>query len=242
MQCSQLGIRLWVRIACHEKIAPATVRSSVMAFYLYAMMLSLALLMAPSMGSSFVPKVSSSERYQRGRFRLPVLVLMIRGGSNNDALSKPGNDSAVPLSNSLIAPTISESPPDVSFPAETLETENLVSPLTNPVDVSEEAVLRRSFLGPNASSPGILRRKFPDFPWHLVPNWLTFFRCLAIPLFVGVFYLPHSNVAASGLFAVASATDFLDGYLARKWDVTSAFGAFLDPVVSTAFVLAAYPY
>jgi CDP-diacylglycerol--glycerol-3-phosphate 3-phosphatidyltransferase len=46
----------------------------------------------------------------------------------------------------------------------------------------------------------------------------------------------------SGMFAVASFTDWLDGYLARRWDITSAFGAFLDPVadklmVSTALIL-----
>lgn len=215
-------------------------KESVSTSYIFAMILSLALLMAPSMGSSFVPKLSSSERYQRGRFRLQVPV--IRGGSNNDELSIPGNDSTVPLSNSVIPPTISESSPDVSVRAETLETGNSISPPTEPVVVSEEAFLRRSSLGPNASPPGFLRQKYPDFPWHLVPNWLTYFRCVAIPLFVGVFYRPESNVAASGLFAVASATDFLDGYLARKWDVTSAFGAFLDPVadklmVSTSLIL-----
>lgn len=97
-------------------------------------------------------------------------------------------------------------------------------------------------LGPNAPKPGILRRAFPAFPWHRVPDVLTTFRCLAIPALVGVFYLPNRHIETASLFAFASFTDWLDGYLARRWDVTSAFGAFLDPVadklmVSTALIL-----
>lgn len=99
-------------------------------------------------------------------------------------------------------------------------------------------------MGPNASPPGFLRRILPSFPWHALPNLLTYLRCLAIPLFVCTFYWSDelAHVWTSTLFAVASLTDFLDGYLARRWDITSAFGAFLDPVadklmVSTALVL-----
>jgi len=57
-----------------------------------------------------------------------------------------------------------------------------------------------------------------------------------------LFELPNRHVETSVLFAVASATDWLDGFLARRWDITSSFGAFLDPVadklmVSTALIL-----
>lgn len=77
-----------------------------------------------------------------------------------------------------------------------------------------------------------------------LPNTLTWFRILAIPLVVVVFYLPvtWARPAAGLLFALAGITDYFDGYLARRLNQTSSFGAFLDPVadkliVSTALVL-----
>lgn len=77
-----------------------------------------------------------------------------------------------------------------------------------------------------------------------LPNALTWFRIVAIPLVVVVFYLPvpWSRPAAGVLFALAGVTDYVDGYLARRLNQTSRFGAFLDPVadkliVSTALVL-----
>jgi CDP-diacylglycerol---glycerol-3-phosphate 3-phosphatidyltransferase len=77
-----------------------------------------------------------------------------------------------------------------------------------------------------------------------LPNALTWFRIIAIPLVVFVFYLPApwARPAAGLLFGLAGITDYLDGYLARRLKQTSNFGAFLDPVadkliVSTALVL-----
>ena len=82
-------------------------------------------------------------------------------------------------------------------------------------------------------------------PFNL-PNILTWLRILAIPLFVGIFYLPHSwltpieqNWVATLIFAGAAITDWLDGYLARILNQTSAFGAFLDPVADKLMVCAA---
>lgn len=80
---------------------------------------------------------------------------------------------------------------------------------------------------------------------HLnLPIALTLMRVILIPVFIVVFYLPYtwSSLAASLIFVIASMTDWLDGYLARKWDQTTRFGAFLDPVadkvlVATALVL-----
>jgi CDP-diacylglycerol--glycerol-3-phosphate 3-phosphatidyltransferase len=100
-------------------------------------------------------------------------------------------------------------------------------------------------MGPNASKPGILRKLFPSLPWHTVPNLLTYARCLAIPALIVQFYTStHANkhIHSSLIFAIASITDYLDGYLARRWDICSPFGAFLDPVadklmVSTALIL-----
>jgi len=79
-----------------------------------------------------------------------------------------------------------------------------------------------------------------------IPNLLTWARILLIPLFVGVYYapgdwlsLPQQNLAATIIFVVAAVTDWFDGWLARKLDQTSAFGAFLDPVADKLMVAAA---
>ncbi|MEY3746626.1 MAG: hypothetical protein RL194_85 [Pseudomonadota bacterium] len=81
--------------------------------------------------------------------------------------------------------------------------------------------------------------------WN-IPNSLTVLRILLIPVFVGIFYLPVDmldphwvNFSATLVFAVAAITDWLDGYLARRWQQTSAFGAFLDPVADKLMVAAA---
>ncbi len=71
-----------------------------------------------------------------------------------------------------------------------------------------------------------------------VPTWLTLFRVLLLPVMVAVFYLPFrwTSIAAVVIFLVASVTDWLDGYLARRWNQASAFGAFLDPVADKLMV------
>lgn len=77
-----------------------------------------------------------------------------------------------------------------------------------------------------------------------IPNALTLFRILLIPVLVVVFYIPFNNhlLVAAGIFAFAAITDWVDGYLARRLGQMTAFGAFLDPVadklmVSIALVL-----
>ncbi len=79
-----------------------------------------------------------------------------------------------------------------------------------------------------------------------IPIALTWLRILAIPVFVAVYYLPDvwlspegKNWTAMAIFAGAAVTDWLDGYLARRWGETSAFGAFLDPVADKLMVAAA---
>jgi len=76
-----------------------------------------------------------------------------------------------------------------------------------------------------------------------LPTLFTWARIVAIPLIVGVFYLDltpeHKNLFATVLFVVVALTDWLDGYLARKLNQTSAFGAFLDPVADKILVCAA---
>ena len=75
-----------------------------------------------------------------------------------------------------------------------------------------------------------------------IPTIMTWTRIVAIPLIVGVFYLPITepsrNLVATVMFVVFAATDWLDGYLARKLNQTSSFGAFLDPVADKFLVCA----
>ena len=75
-----------------------------------------------------------------------------------------------------------------------------------------------------------------------IPTLMTWARIVAIPLIVGVFYAPFDpasrNTIAALMFMVFAATDWLDGFLARKLNQASAFGAFLDPVADKFLVCA----
>lgn len=84
-----------------------------------------------------------------------------------------------------------------------------------------------------------------------IPNAFTLFRILLVPVLVAVFYLPYgwTGIAAATIFTVAALTDWIDGYLARKLDQSTQFGAFLDPVADKLMVAMAlivllerYPY
>ena len=74
-----------------------------------------------------------------------------------------------------------------------------------------------------------------------LPNYITLSRVALIPIFVIVFYLPYnwSYSGAAIIFALAGITDWIDGYLARKLDQTTPFGAFLDPVADKLMVVTA---
>jgi CDP-diacylglycerol--glycerol-3-phosphate 3-phosphatidyltransferase/cardiolipin synthase len=79
-----------------------------------------------------------------------------------------------------------------------------------------------------------------------LPTALTWLRIVLIPVFVGIYYVPDEwlspvtkNWLGMSVFALAAITDWLDGYLARRWGETSAFGAFLDPVADKLMVAAA---
>jgi CDP-diacylglycerol--glycerol-3-phosphate 3-phosphatidyltransferase len=79
-----------------------------------------------------------------------------------------------------------------------------------------------------------------------IPNLLTLSRIILIPLIIGIYYLPYDwmsyeskNMTATAIFIFAAVTDWLDGYLARKLNQTSAFGAFLDPVADKLIVAGA---
>ena len=82
-----------------------------------------------------------------------------------------------------------------------------------------------------------------------LPNKLTILRICMIPLFVATFYItaiPYNYIISAVIFVLASATDFLDGYIARKYNLVTDFGKFLDPIadkvlVSTALIVLLVP-
>ena len=73
-----------------------------------------------------------------------------------------------------------------------------------------------------------------------IPTWLTLARIAMIPVLVVVYYLDYrwTNIAATAIFVFASLTDWLDGWIARRYHQHSAFGAFLDPVADKFLVCA----
>jgi len=90
-----------------------------------------------------------------------------------------------------------------------------------------------------------LSPKLPGVRFNF-PLFLTWCRIVAIPLFVAVLYMPEdwisehaANVTSMWIFIAAAITDWLDGWLARRWNQTTSFGAFLDPVADKLMVAAA---
>ena len=70
------------------------------------------------------------------------------------------------------------------------------------------------------------------------PNSLTLFRMALIPVVVALYFMPVAGVYVTAVFLLAGLTDWLDGYLARRLEQTSQFGAFLDPVADKLVVAA----
>jgi len=71
-----------------------------------------------------------------------------------------------------------------------------------------------------------------------IPTLLTLARIVLLPVILCIFYLPGdwARPVCCAVFLLAAITDWLDGYLARRWDMESAFGAFLDPVADKLMV------
>jgi CDP-diacylglycerol---glycerol-3-phosphate 3-phosphatidyltransferase len=193
------------------------------------------ILAAPSIASSFVATTSFVQQQQQQQRQTPF-----NKGFHRVFTISPGGSSSEP-------PT---TPPDEyegaadSIPPTAAAEESPPPPVASTATTASAA---SSMMGPNATTPGALRKTFSNLPWHRLPNLLTYIRCLAIPALVALFYMSNSNIACGIIFGLASATDWLDGYLARRWDITSPFGAFLDPVadklmVSTSLILLAGRY
>ena len=74
-----------------------------------------------------------------------------------------------------------------------------------------------------------------------LPNKLTLSRMFMIPVFIALFYVPFKGhyFAALAVFAIASLTDLFDGKIARKYDLVTNFGKFLDPIADKVLVLSA---
>ena len=75
-----------------------------------------------------------------------------------------------------------------------------------------------------------------------LPNKLTLARVILIPFMIAAFYMNFTGhyFVALAIFSVAAATDFLDGYIARKYNLITDFGKFLDPIADKVLVLAAF--
>lgn len=73
-----------------------------------------------------------------------------------------------------------------------------------------------------------------------IPNLLTLLRILLIPLFLVLTSSPKQHLLAAVIFTLASVTDYLDGYLARKWQVVTNFGKFADPLADKMLVMSAF--
>jgi CDP-diacylglycerol--glycerol-3-phosphate 3-phosphatidyltransferase len=197
------------------------------------------LLSSSVMSSSFSPAVfgraTAYAKTKTAIIRADRMTLFLRGG---------GDDDSIVSGSSIGSASISSN----NSGGEAV----ILSAVANGGGEADEAKpVSSSKVGTNAPPPGPLRRLFPKFPWHELPNYLTYARCISIPIFLLLSYypvnMPNRAPVLSILFALASITDWFDGFLARRWGVTSPFGAFLDPVadklmVSTALIVLAGRY
>jgi len=216
------------------------------------LLLLLGIIASSSTASSFGTSYSSKTVLQSIRIRSPShhptarAFLQIRGGSDEE--EAPSTNFSTEMSAQSPQETEPEPVP------EPVDVDIAVDVVAVDVDVVAVDVVAPSQtqkgMGPKASQPGPLRRLFPSFPWHTLPNALTYARCIAIPGLILHFYMSthlNKNIHSALIFAIASITDYLDGFLARRWDICSPFGAFLDPVadklmVSTGLILLAGKY
>ncbi|CAB9528821.1 CDP-diacylglycerol--glycerol-3-phosphate 3-phosphatidyltransferase [Seminavis robusta] len=210
--------------------------------------LTFSVVQSTSYSASIVPHSLSGRatrlptlRYNTPHTRsLPYLssLTALKGGAVSDSNTDDGDDEEAQQSS--FSETTNEEPavvpPPPTPPSEQISEDPTPPPQQPATDTAVEMapIITRP--------PGWIRRTFPNFPYHRLPDYLTLARCAAIPLLCVAFYSPARHIETGVIFALASFTDWLDGFLARRWNVSTAFGAFLDPVadklmVSTALVL-----
>jgi len=200
-------------------------------------LLLISALLSLAVASSFVLPSTAMKATAFKKARYNPLLLVSAGGDDSAAAggSQEGDVSPEPVA----ADTAPIAPTPTAAAADTTAADT-------PASTTASTTAPVSLLGPNAKSPpGFLRATFPGFAWHRLPDLVTYARCIAIPVFVAMFYADmkgKSHLYTGTIFALASITDWLDGFLARRWDISTAFGAFLDPVadklmVSTSLVL-----
>ena len=256
-----------------KKIRHIIMKTHVAACAAYASLLSSSAVISSSFSAPnrFGGRASSLLVVRHAQQRGATLVLR-GGGSNYDSSSSPVHanprgigaeshiEAGVPddKSSHTVDHPISSSPTIVhGGGGDNAHDTVLLSSSSTTTKHSSSSSSSQSRLGPKAPPPGPIRRLLPNFPWHVVPNYLTYARCLSIPIFLLLSYYPTTTTSTnnfpnrapilSAIFAIASMTDWLDGYLARRWDIASNFGAFLDPVadklmVSTALIVLAGRY
>ncbi len=96
------------------------------------------------------------------------------------------------------------------------------------------ALINQTVVAPNAS-----QERVSDEIWNL-PNSLTLFRIFLVPFLVVVLLTKYSNYLGLGIFLVAAATDFFDGYFARRMNKTTRLGTLLDPIADKLLMSAAF--
>lgn len=208
-------------------------------------------LLMPSSASWAFPKRDSS---QYGNLcptvRMPIKSLqkvgLIRGGASDapspSSLSSTPAESVDGDGDGRMDVGTKSSQEEIEGVAEVMPETSIPTELSLAVDSRGKAFFK---MGPKAKSPaGFLRSTIPSIPWYAMPDYLTYMRCIAVPLLPVIYYYDPTPWHTSLLFGVASVTDWLDGFLARRWDISTNFGAFLDPVadklaVSTALILLA---
>ena len=246
-------------------------KSHVAACAAYASLLSSSVVISSSFSAPtrFESRASSLLVVRHAQQRGAILVL--RGGGSNSDSSSPVHanprgigaeshiEAGVPddKSSHTVDHPISSSPTTVHGGGGDNAHDTVLLSSSSTTTKHSSSSSSQSRLGSKAPPPGPIRRLLPNFPWHVVPNYLTYARCLSIPIFLLLSYYPTTTTSTnnfpnrapilSAIFAIASMTDWLDGYLARRWDIASNFGAFLDPVadklmVSTALIVLAGRY
>ncbi|GAB2276692.1 hypothetical protein Dimus_011408 [Dionaea muscipula] len=176
----------------------------------------------------------------------PIFSQSGSGSGSGSGRGKPAARSAPPSSKESSSPSASPPPP----PPRCSSSQNVAADLmsdnmghessTNDVAWYQKDVPSSPSLSSSSSSSSQRQRQRRPSKLLTLPTILTLGRVAAIPVFVGTYYVNSwwGTVATASIFIAAAITDWLDGYIARKMRLGTAFGAFLDPVADKLMVAA----